>query len=227
VEGLKNLRDIESANPQKSSFITVPILLLLVLAMSPGGCEKSGNETSKAASGESRLRRSTLAGGCFWCMQPVYDKLPGVVSTLVGYSGGAKENPSYEEVSTGRTGHTEAIEVTYDPEKVSYSELLEAFWRSIDPTNPRGQFADIGSQYRTAIFYQSEDEKRLAEESKRKLAALGKFDKPIATEIVPAAPFYPAEEFHQKYYLKNSGHYELYKTGSGRAGFLKKTWGER
>lgn len=175
---------------------------------------------------QSSHRKATFAGGCFWCMQPVYDKLPGVVSTIVGYTGGSRESPTYEEVSTGRTGHTEAIEVTYDPEKISYSNLLNAFWQSIDPANPRGQFADTGSQYRTAVFYQNEEEKRLAEESREKLARSGKFDKPIATEIVPASRFYPAEEYHQKYYLKNAGRYELYKTGSGRAGFLKKLWGD-
>ena len=172
------------------------------------------------------MQKATLAGGCFWCMQPVYDKLPGVVSTTVGYTGGQKKSPTYEEVSTGTTGHTEAIEVVYDPAKISYSELLDAFWRSIDPTNPRGQFADTGSQYRTAVFYHDEEQKRLALESKEKLAKSGKFDKPVATEIVPASEFYPAEDYHQKYYIKNAGHYELYKVGSGRAGFLKKLWGK-
>ena len=172
------------------------------------------------------MQKATLAGGCFWCMQPVYDKLPGVVSTAVGYTGGQKKNPTYEEVSTGTTGHTEAIEVVYDPVKISYSELLDAFWRSIDPTNPRGQFADTGSQYRTAVFYHDEEQKRLALESKEDLVKSGKFDKPVATEIVPASEFYPAEDYHQKYYLKNAGHYELYKVGSGRAGFLKKLWGK-
>ena len=172
------------------------------------------------------FQKATLAGGCFWCMQPVYDKLPGVVSTTVGYTGGQKKSTTYEEVSTGTTGHTEAIEVVYDPAKISYSELLDAFWRSIDPTNPRGQFADTGSQYRTAVFYHDEEQKRLALESKEKLAKSGKFDKPVATEIVPASEFYPAEDYHQKYYIKNAGHYELYKVGSGRAGFLKKLWGK-
>lgn len=175
---------------------------------------------------ESETQKAAFAGGCFWCMQPVFDKLPGVYSTTVGYTGGQKEDPTYEEVSTGGTGHAEAIEVLYDPAKVSYPKLLEAFWRSIDPTNPRGQFADTGSQYRTAIFYHNETEKRLAEASKEKLARSGKFDQPLVTQIVPASRFYPAEEYHQKYYLKNAGHYESYKVGSGRAGFLKKTWGK-
>lgn len=176
--------------------------------------------------GEVEMKKATFAGGCFWCMQPVYDKLTGVQSTAVGYVGGTKENPSYEEVTTGRTGHAEAIEVTFDPSKVSYTELLDAFWRSIDPTDPRGQFADKGSQYRTAVFYHDEEQEKLALESKEKFAKSGKFDQPIVTEIVPASKFYPAEEYHQKYYQKQAGHYFMYKEGSGRAGFLRKIWGK-
>jgi methionine-S-sulfoxide reductase len=183
-------------------------------------------ESAVAEEEKMNLEKATLAGGCFWCMQPVYDKRPGVVSTIVGYTGGTNENPTYEEVSTGRTGHAEAIEVNYDPSKISYSELLDAFWQSIDPTDPRGQFADRGSQYRTAVFYHDEEQKRLALESKEKFAQSGKFDKPIVTEIVPVSKFYPAEEHHQKYYLKQAGHYALYKEGSGRAGFLRKFWGK-
>ena len=175
---------------------------------------------------KTNLQKATFAGGCFWCMQPVFDKMKGVVSTTVGYSGGTKENPTYEEVSTGKTGHTEAIEVTYDPSQVSYEELLDGFWTSIDPTDSRGQFADKGSQYRTAIFYRNEEEKRLALESKEKLSKSGKFDEPVVTEIVPVSKFYKAEDYHQKYYVKNAGHYYLYKVGSGREGFLKKVWGK-
>lgn len=172
------------------------------------------------------MEKATFAGGCFWCMQPVFDKISGVVSTTVGYTAGRTKNPTYEEVSTGTTGHAEAIEVSYDPEKVSYAELLDAFWKSIDPTDPRGQFADRGSQYRTAIFCRSEEEERLALESKEKFAQSGKFNQLIATEIVPASDFYPAEESHQKYYQKNAGHYAAYKIGSGREGFLKRFWGK-
>ena len=179
-----------------------------------------------AAPSKDNLQKATFAGGCFWCMQPVFDKMKGVASTTVGYTGGTKENPTYEEVSTGKTGHAEAIEVVYDPSQVSYEELLDAFWKDIDPTDPRGQFADKGSQYRTAIFYHSEEQKRLASESKEKFARSGKFDQPIVTEIVPASKFYKAEDYHQKYYVKNAGHYYLYKTGSGREGFLKKVWGK-
>lgn len=179
-----------------------------------------------ASSKEERFERATFAGGCFWCMQPVFDKRPGVLFTTVGYTGGKKPKPSYEEVSTGRTGHTEAIEVTYDPSKVTYAELLNAFWESIDPTDARGQFADQGTQYRTAVFYHNEAQKKEALASREKLAQSGKFDRPIVTEITAASEFYPAEEYHQKYYKKNAGHYYLYKKGSGREGFLEKTWGK-
>jgi len=183
-------------------------------------------EMEKQKSEAGIFEKATFAGGCFWCMQPVYDKLEGIVSTTVGYTGGAKPDPTYEEVSTGTTGHAEAIEVTYDPSKISYAELLKAFWQSIDPTDPRGQFADQGSQYRTAVFYHNEEQKKLALASKEKLAQSGKLDEPVVTAIVPAVPFYQAEDYHQKYYLKNAGHYDLYKKGSGREGFLKTLWGK-
>ena len=173
-----------------------------------------------------QLEKATLAGGCFWCMQPVYDKLAGVVSTTVGYTGGRRPNPTYEEVSTGETGHLEAIEVVYDPSKISYSQLLEAFWKSIDPTNDAGQFADLGPQYRTAIFYHGEEQRKLALASKEELEKSGKFGQPVITSLLPVSKFYKAEEYHQKYYLKNAGHYYLYKKGSGREGFLEKMWGK-
>jgi peptide methionine sulfoxide reductase msrA/msrB len=175
--------------------------------------------------GPMTVKKATFAGGCFWCMQPSFDRLKGVVRTTVGYSGGDTTDPSYEEVSTGRTGHLEAVEVEYDPSQVSYKELLRAFWLSIDPTDPGGQFADQGSQYRTAIFYHDEEQKSAAEDSKKELAASNRFHKPIATAILPAKPFYPAEEHHQKYYQKNVLHYKLYKKGSGREDYLKRAWG--
>lgn len=175
--------------------------------------------------GEGKSEKAIVAGGCFWCLQPVYDKLKGVTATVVGYTGGEKPDPTYEEVSTGRSGHFEAIEITYDPEQISYSEILNAFWKSVDPTSDAGQFSDLGPQYRTAIFYLSEEQKELALRSRGKLAESGKFEDPIMTLILPAAPFYPAEEYHQKYYLKNSGRYLIYHAGSGREGFLKKMWG--
>jgi len=171
-----------------------------------------------------QYKTATFAGGCFWCMQPPFDTLEGVVSTEVGYTGGEVENPTYEEVCLGDTGHYEAIRVTYDPELVSYEKLLETFWHNIDPTQSNGQFADRGPQYLTAIFYHDDAQKREAEASKAALQVSGKFDRPIATEILSAKTFYPAEGYHQKYYQKSSSHYQMYKQGSGRAGFIEKVW---
>jgi peptide methionine sulfoxide reductase msrA/msrB len=171
------------------------------------------------------LKRAVFAGGCFWCMQPSFDRVAGVVSTTVGYTGGEKPAPSYEEVSSGQTGHVEAIEVFYDPLKVSYSQLLDVFWKSIDPTDPGGQFADQGSQYKTAVFYADEDEKHMALASRDSLAASGKFKDPLMTQVLALKPFYPAEEYHQHYYLKNVLHYKMYKKGSGREDFITRTWG--
>jgi peptide methionine sulfoxide reductase msrA/msrB len=171
------------------------------------------------------LRVATLAGGCFWCTEADFEKVPGVVKAVSGYAGGTKENPSYEEVSAGTTGHVEAIQVYYDPAKVTYQELLDYLWRHIDPTDSGGQFVDRGSQYRSVIFYQDEEQKRLAEESKEELGKSGKFDKPIATEIIKLTKFYEAEEYHQDYYKKNPIRYKYYRFASGRDQFLKKTWG--
>lgn len=169
--------------------------------------------------------RATFAGGCFWCMQSEFDDLDGIVSTAVGYTGGSVPNPTYQHVSAGSTGHAEAIEIVYDPAKVRYEQLLDIFWTNIDPTQLDGQFVDVGSQYRTGIFYHDETQRRLAEESKAALQSSGKFTKPIVTDIVPAAVFYPAEEYHQRYYKKNPMRYKMYKIGSGREGFIKRTWG--
>lgn len=174
-----------------------------------------------------RLGVATFAGGCFWCMEPPFDNIPGVVETIVGYTGGQTENPTYEQISRGDTGHAEAVQVRYDPSKVTYQQLLDVFWRNIDPTQADGQFADRGPQYRTAIFVHNDEQRALAEASKRALQDSQKFDRPIVTSIEPAGDFYRAEEYHQDYYRKNSSHYELYKVGSGRAGFIERTWGEK
>ena len=174
----------------------------------------------------SKLEKAVFAGGCFWCMEGPFEKLPGVLSVISGYTGGKRSNPTYREVSAGITKHVEAVEVTYVPTKVSYDKLLDIYWRSINPTQANGQFADIGPQYRTAIFFRNEEQKSLADASKKELAESGKFKKPIVTEIVPASTFYPAEEYHQDYYKKNPKHYKAYRIGSGREGFLKKTWGD-
>lgn len=173
------------------------------------------------AQGEGEMKKATFAGGCFWCMEPVFRTVKGVAGVKAGYTGGAKENPTYEEVSSGVTGHREAIQVTYDPAKVAYGDLLDIFWQNIDPTDPTGQFADKGPQYETAIFYHDAEQKRLAERSRKALALSGKFDKPIATAIIEAGPFYPAEAYHQEYYKKNSGRYKLYKEASGREAYLR------
>ncbi len=176
--------------------------------------------------GDTEYEKATFAGGCFWCMEPAFEKLDGVVDVVSGYIGGNQPNPKYEEVSSGRTGHAEAIQILYDPSKVTYQELLEVFWRQINPTDAGGQFADRGSQYRTAIFYHNAEQKRLAEESKDALQKSEKFDRPIVTEIVEATEFYKAEEYHQDYYKKSPTHYKRYRYGSGRENYLKETWGD-
>jgi peptide-methionine (S)-S-oxide reductase len=177
------------------------------------------------ATGTRPLAKATLAGGCFWCMEPPYDELPGVVSTTSGYIGGHKANPTYDEVSNGTTGHAEAVEIVYDPARVSYEKLLEVFWRNIDPVTANAQFCDRGSQYRSAIFYHDDTQRRLAEASKAKLEASGRFRQPIVTEIVRASTFYPAEEYHQDYYRKNPLRYKVYRHGCGRDGRLRELWG--
>jgi methionine-S-sulfoxide reductase len=173
----------------------------------------------------SSTRTAIFAGGCFWCMQPEFDRTSGVVKTTVGYTGGKASDANYPAVSSHRTQHREAIEVTYDPARVSYEKLLAIYWSNIDPTQADGQFADIGLSYQAAIYYGNDEEKKIAEVSKEKLGNSGKFDRPIVTEILPAKPFYPAEDYHQKYYLKNPADYEAYHVGSGRVGYLEKIWG--
>ena len=165
-----------------------------------------------------------LAGGCFWCTQSLFKSVPGVIGAVSGYTGGQKHNPTYEEVCSGRTGHLEGVEVRYDPSQAPLQKLLDIFWRDIDPTDPSGQFADRGTQYQTAIFYSTDEQKRIAEESKKKLQDSGRFEKPIATQILKAAKFYPAEEYHQNYAQKEADHYKRYRIGSGREEFVRETW---
>ncbi len=169
------------------------------------------------------LARATFAGGCFWCMEPPFDKLDGVVSTTSGYTSGRTANPTYEQVSAGTTGHTEAVEIVYDPRKVTYAQLLEVFWRNIDPLTADRQFCDVGSQYRAGIFVHDETQRRLAEESKRAVGQ--RLQKPVVTEITAASKFWPAEEYHQDYYKKNPVRYNLYRTGCGRDKRLEAIWG--
>lgn len=168
--------------------------------------------------------KATFAGGCFWCMVSPFDEQPGIKEVISGYTGGHTENPTYEEVCSDTTGHYEAVQITFDPNVFPYEKLLELYWQQIDPTDPDGQFNDRGSSYRTAIFYHNDTQRQLAEQSKRKLEESGRFTKPIVTKILPAAPFYRAEEHHQYYYKKNPFHYNLYKEGSGRAAFIRKHW---
>jgi len=169
---------------------------------------------------------AVFAGGCFWCTESDFEKVDGVIEVISGYAGGHIKNPTYQQVSGGGTGHIEVVKVIYDPKIVSYEKLLEIFWQHVDPTDPGGQFVDRGSQYRSAIFYASGTEKRLAEESKQRLAASGRFNKPIVTDILPLGEFYPAENYHQDYYKKNPIRYHWYRSGSGRDQFLKKTWAD-
>jgi peptide-methionine (S)-S-oxide reductase len=175
--------------------------------------------------GDRRLETATFAGGCFWCMEEAFDKVNGVVSTTSGYTGGQKKNPTYEEVSSGATGHAEAVQIIYDPAIISYAKLLDAFWHNIDPTTADRQFCDKGTQYRSAIFYHSEDQKRRAEESRQALERSRPFKGPIVTQLASASEFYPAEEYHQNFYQKNPFRYKFYKYNCGRAQRLEEVWG--
>jgi len=203
--------------------ILLPICVLAGLACAPVG-EASASTAEKAVPESAGV--ATLAGGCFWCIESAFDGVDGVYSAVSGYTDGKNANPTYEEVSSGGSGHVEAVQIRFDPAKLSYEDILHIFWRQIDPTDEGGQFADRGSQYRTSIFYHDEAQRAAAEESKQALAALGKFDKPIVVPIVPATVFYPAEEYHQDYHLKNAAHYKRYRYGSGRTPFLEKIWGD-
>ena len=183
-------------------------------------------DASQLNAAELKTETATFAGGCFWCMQHPYDKLPGVISTTVGYTGGQVPKPTYEQICTGKTGHAEAVQIVFDPSKTTYEQLLDVFWHNIDPTVLNQQFADIGSQYRTAIYYHNEKQHQLAQASKEALGNSGKFKTAIVTSIEPAVIFYAGEQYHQKYYKKNPGHYEMYSEGSGRKAFIRKNWGQ-
>jgi peptide-methionine (S)-S-oxide reductase len=176
-------------------------------------------------SSPSQTRAAVFAGGCFWCIQPAFDKAPGVIKTVVGYCGGTEPNPTYKLVTSEKTKYRESIEVTYDPAKISFEQLLDIYWRQIDPTQSDGQFTDIGPSYRAAIFYGNAEEEKIAEASKDKLTRSQKFKKPIVTEILPAMKFWPAEDYHQKYYRENPERFEAFEEGSGRVSFKKDKWG--
>ena len=184
----------------------------------------SGQEAKPEVEVPKGMSVATFAGGCFWCMEPPFDKLDGVVSTTSGYTDGSVKNPSYEQVSMWRTGHTEAVQIVYDPSKLSYEKLLDVFWRNIDPTDAGGQFCDRGSQYRSGVFAHDEEQLQIAESSKAKLASSGVLEKEIVTEVKKASTFYAAEEYHQDYYKKNPFRYKLYRTGCGRDRTLRRVW---
>ena len=200
--------------------------LLVISGLIVGMSTVAASEEPMAQTGATaHTEQATFAGGCFWCVQPPFQNLTGVLSVTSGYTGGTTVNPTYEAVSSGRTGHVEAVHVIYDPARVTYDQLLDLFWRNINPTQANGQFVDHGSQYHSVIFYHTEEQHRLAEASRARLASSGKFTDPIVTDIRPATAFYPAEDYHQDYYRKNALGYKMYRAGSGRDSFLRKIWG--
>jgi len=201
------------------------LLLLLTACSGPGG-EHGKEDTAAMTPDSAKFQKATFAGGCFWCMEPPFEKLDGVKEVISGYTGGTKENPTYEEVSSGTTGHAETVQITFDPATISYADLLDVFWKQIDPTDDGGSFVDRGSQYRTAIFYHNDEQKRLAEQSKRDLEQSGKYEDPVVTEIVPYTRFWKAEDYHQDYYKKRTAHYKAYRSGSGRDQYINRVWGE-
>lgn len=207
--------------------VLIPFLALLTVACSGGVGGGSEAQTRQGTPAGARLDTAVFAGGCFWCVEEAFDAVDGVVSTTSGYTGGHVANPTYKQVSSGRTGHVEVVRVVYDRARVGYPELLNAFWRNVDPVTPNRQFCDAGEQYRSAIFYQDAEQRRLAESSREALAASGRFRQPIVTEVLPGAPFYAAEEYHQDYYRKNPLRYKYYKTSCGRARRLAELWGEK
>ena len=182
--------------------------------------------SANQAAAETTSGKTYFAGGCFWCMEEVFEKVDGVLSVTSGYMGGTVSNPTYEEVSAGRTGHAESVEVVYDPAKVSYQKLLDAFWRNVDPITPNAQFCDHGNQYRSAIFFQTDEEKRASDNSKQTIEQSKRFKEPIVTQIVMASRFFPAEEYHQDFYKKNPVRYKFYKYNCGRAQRLEELWGK-
>ncbi len=191
------------------------MLLMLIITPTTGGTTDAKYETA------------TFAGGCFWCMEAAFEEVPGVIEAVSGYTGGTTKNPTYEEVSSGTTGHVEAVRVTFDPARVTYAQLLDVFWRHIDPTDDGGQFVDRGSQYRSGIFYHSEEQRKLAEASRAALEKSGRFGKPVVTRIAKAGAFYPAEDYHQGYSRKNPVRYRIYSRNSGRPRYLEEVWGGR
>jgi peptide methionine sulfoxide reductase msrA/msrB len=206
---------------------TIAILAMILLFLYAKSNKSDHYQSIRAEDLQNeKLEKATFAGGCFWCMEPPFEKLEGVSGVISGYTGGHKANPTYEEVSAGGTGYLESVQVLYDQSKITYSKLLDVFWKQIDPTDPNGQFVDRGSQYRSAIFYNNDEQKRLAEKSKETLDKSGRYDKPIVTEILEATEFYRAENYHQDFYKKNPVRYKTYRYFSGRDKYIKKIWGD-
>jgi len=234
--GLFKLINRLAGSLKQTRSAAVPVFVIFVLAILPavacGAPSSTAAETDEIGKAIDRaewpenVESAIFAGGCFWCMEPPFEKLDGVLAVTSGYAGGQEENPTYKEVSSGSTTHAEVVRVEYDPTKIGYEALLQTYWRQINPTDAGGQFADRGSQYRTAILFRGEEQRRLAEASRLEIADSGRFDLPIATEIVAAGEFYAAEEYHQDYYEKQPVHYKRYRVGSGREAYLAKTWGK-
>lgn len=209
----------------KSVFIPLMVLFMVIFGYQQG--RSLDKKTEETMNDTPKNKTAVFAGGCFWCVESDFEKADGVMEVVSGYTGGQTTDPTYETVSSGATGHVEAVKVLYDPDKINYEKLLDIFWRHIDPTDAGGQFVDRGPQYRSVIFYADETQKRLAEKSRDQLEAAGRFDKPIATEILPLTDFYPAEAYHQDYQKKNPIRYNWYRSGSGRDQFLEKAWAAR
>jgi methionine-S-sulfoxide reductase len=201
------------------SIAHLTVILLLILAGAPG------SSSTKRTTPPPRTEVATFAGGCFWCMETQFEGLTGVLSVVSGYTGGPERNPTYDQVSNGRTGHYESVEIRFDPQKVTYARLLDIFWHSIDPTQGDGQFCDRGKQYRSAVFTHGEEQARLARDSKARIQKSGALTKPIVTAVLPATPFYPAEEYHQDFWKKDPARYTSYRAGCGRDRQLARVWG--
>jgi peptide-methionine (S)-S-oxide reductase len=208
-----------------SAAAAMGVLLSLGILWAKPAAAASTAAKPTAAPAYPNMERATFAAGCFWCAEAAFEGLPGVASVVSGFSGGTEPDPTYEVVSSGKTGYAESVEIAFDPAKITYSKLLDVFWHNIDPTQSNGQFCDHGKQYRSAIFYRGDSQRKLAEQARNKLAASGRFKKPIETQIVAFTTFYPAEEYHQDYYKKNPEQYHAYRTGCGRDKRLQEIWG--
>ena len=210
----------------KTLYLSTIIALMVFIGYQSVNSMNHESGTTMKDEGKNTGELATFAGGCFWCTESDFEKIDGVIDVVSGYSGGTTETATYNQVSSGGTAHVEAVQVRYDPEKITYSELLDVFWRHVDPTDPGGQFVDRGAQYRTAIFYHDDDQRRVALASQKELDESGRFSKPIATEILAFSKFYEAEEYHQDYYTKSPTRYWGYRKGSGRDAYIKRIWGK-